>query len=175
MRHQHAGLAVPDFPLAYGKLWPAMDADSVARYNQQRLEVTAANPITGFQIGLHMAHRLLAMGILGAVALAAWSARRQLGGKHFLARGTALWLMLILVQALLGAATIWFNKAADIATAHVVIGSLSLTLGGLLSAAALAKQAIARQPASHPAETHLAPASVFGGGFARPSPSTGCK
>ena len=28
MRHQHAGLAIPDFPLAYGKLWPAMDAAS---------------------------------------------------------------------------------------------------------------------------------------------------
>src|SRR3954468_17811432 len=25
MRHQHAGLAIADFPLAYGKLWPAMD------------------------------------------------------------------------------------------------------------------------------------------------------
>ena len=60
MRHQHAGLAIPDFPLAYGKLWPAMDADSVARYNQQRIEVVAANPITAFQIGLQMIHRLLA-------------------------------------------------------------------------------------------------------------------
>ena len=50
MRHQHAGLAIPDFPLAYGKLWPAMDAASVAHYNQQRMEVTAANPITAFQI-----------------------------------------------------------------------------------------------------------------------------
>ena len=52
MRHQHAGLAIPDFPLAYGKLWPAMDAASVAHYNQQRIEVVAANPITAFQIGL---------------------------------------------------------------------------------------------------------------------------
>ena len=26
MRHQHAGLAIPDFPLAYGKLWPDVDA-----------------------------------------------------------------------------------------------------------------------------------------------------
>ena len=54
MRHQHAGLAIPDFPLAYGRLWPAMDAASVAHYNQQRIEVLAANPITAFQIGLQM-------------------------------------------------------------------------------------------------------------------------
>ena len=64
MRHQHAGLAIPDFPLAYGRLWPAMDADSVARYNQQRMEVVAANPITAFQIDLQMVHRLVAMAIL---------------------------------------------------------------------------------------------------------------
>ena len=54
MRHQHAGLAIPDFPLAYGRLWPAMDAASVAYYNQQRMEILAFNPITAFQIGLQM-------------------------------------------------------------------------------------------------------------------------
>ena len=46
MRHQHAGLAIPDFPLAYGRLWPATDPESVLRYNQQRTEITAAKPIT---------------------------------------------------------------------------------------------------------------------------------
>ena len=86
MRHQHAGLAIPDFPLAYGKLWPAMDAGSVAHYNQQRMEIVAVNPITAFQIGLQMIHRLLALAILGAVAFAAWSARRALGGKNLLSR-----------------------------------------------------------------------------------------
>ena len=62
MRHQHAGLAIPDFPLAYGKLWPATDAGSVAHYNAQRMEITAVNPITAFQIGLQMAHRLRCAG-----------------------------------------------------------------------------------------------------------------
>src|SRR5688500_13541244 len=40
MRHQHAGLAVPDFPLAYGKLYPATDPASIHRYNQMRVEDT---------------------------------------------------------------------------------------------------------------------------------------
>src|SRR5204863_724591 len=39
MRHQHAGLAIPDFPLAYGKLWLAVEPASVQLYNQQRLAV----------------------------------------------------------------------------------------------------------------------------------------
>jgi cytochrome c oxidase assembly protein subunit 15 len=133
MRHQHAGLAIPDFPLAYGKLWPATDAASVAHYNQQRIEVMAANPITVFQIGLQMVHRLLAVAILGAVAFAAWSTGRALGGKNPLSRLALVWLGLILTQLLLGAATIWSNKAADIATAHVLVGALSLALGAILS------------------------------------------
>jgi cytochrome c oxidase assembly protein subunit 15 len=132
MRHQHAGLAIPDFPLAYGKLWPAMDADSVARYNQQRIEVMAANPITAFQIGLQMIHRLFAIAILSAVAYATWFTGRALGGKNYLSRMALAWLGVILTQVALGAATIWSNKAADIATAHVLVGALSLAFGAIL-------------------------------------------
>ena len=68
MRHEHAGLAIPDFPTAYGKIWPATDPESVALYNQRRIEVTAANPITAGQIILQMAHRLVAVAILGLAA-----------------------------------------------------------------------------------------------------------
>jgi hypothetical protein len=46
---------------------------------------------------------------------------------------TFAWLGLIFVQVLLGAATIWSNKAADFATGHVLIGALSLAVGSLLS------------------------------------------
>lgn len=130
MRHQHAGLAIPDFPLAYGKLWPAMDANSVAGYNQQRLEVTAANPITSFQIGLQMAHRLMALAILICVGAVVWQARRW-SSRAPLRRLATVWLALILVQAGLGAWTIWSNKAADVATAHVLVGALSLVTGAL--------------------------------------------
>ena len=72
MRHQHAGLAIHDFPLAYGKLWPATDGASVERYNQQRVEITNVNPITGFQIQLQMVHRFMALLILAAVGFCAW-------------------------------------------------------------------------------------------------------
>jgi len=133
MRHQHAGLAVPDFPLAYGRIWPATDADAVMRYNQHRIEITALNPITGFQIYLHMAHRLMAIAVLAAVGTVAWRAGRGANATsgetrvlRTLARG---WVVLILVQAGLGAWIVWSNKAADVATAHVVVGALSLVTG----------------------------------------------
>ncbi len=132
MRHQHAGLAIADFPLAYGKLWPATDATSIAHYNAQRIETASLNPITAFQVNLQMVHRLLALLILVAVALAARSARRALGGDHPLSRLALVWLGLIVVQGLLGAATIWSNKAADIATTHVLVGALCLAVGAMI-------------------------------------------
>jgi heme a synthase len=154
MRHQHAGLAIPDFPLSYGRLWPAMDAGSVAHYNARRMEITAVNPITAFQIGLQMTHRLLALAIVGAVAFAAWSARRTLGAGALLSRLALGWLGLILTQGLLGAATIWSNKAADVATAHVLVGALALAMGSMMSLIGLSELALSRQRAdSHaPAE-----------------------
>jgi len=133
MRHQHAGLAIPDFPLAYGRLWPAMDPASVSSYNQHRIEVLSVNPITAFQIGLQMTHRIVAVVIFGAAAFYAWSTRRALGGKNIVGRLTLGWFGLIMTQVLLGAATIWSDKAADIATAHVLVGALSLAVGVIVS------------------------------------------
>jgi len=75
MRHQHAGLAISDFPLAHGKLWPDTGAEAVARYNTQRVSINAENPITAFQIELQMAHRVVALAILILVAVCAWRAR----------------------------------------------------------------------------------------------------
>ena len=132
MRHQHAGLAIPDFPAAYGRLWPALDADSVARYNQQRVEVSAANPITAAQIVLQMAHRVAALAILALVAWVAWRPHPRLQGRHPLVKMSRAWAALVLVQFFLGAATIWTGKSADIATAHVAVGALSLMTGAML-------------------------------------------
>lgn len=132
MRHQHAGLAIPDFPLAYGKVWPAMDDAAVARYNQTRLESTAAHPITASGVALQMTHRILAGLILVSVLLAAAKTLRRFAVQSLPGKLAFAWLTLIAVQIGLGAATIWTNKSADIATAHVAIGALSLATGAML-------------------------------------------
>jgi len=131
MRHQHAGLAIPDFPSAYGKLWPDASAAAVAGYNAHRMEINGENPITASQIVLQMIHRLAAFLILAGVAAAAWLAKRRLGGNDPLTKLAMFWLALIFLQVALGAATIWTNKAADVATAHVMVGALSLVTGAL--------------------------------------------
>jgi cytochrome c oxidase assembly protein subunit 15 len=132
MRHQHAGLAIPDFPAAYGELWPATDPASLARYNQARGEVVALNPITAAQINLQMAHRIVAVLILVGAAALVSSARRRFGAKDAPTRVAAILTGLIVLQALLGAVTIWSNKAADLATAHVAVGALSFVTTSLL-------------------------------------------
>jgi heme a synthase len=147
MRHQHAGLAIPDFPLAYGKLWPATDAAAVESYNQHRIEVLSVNPITGLHIVLQMTHRLVALCILGAVAGCAWATRRALGSADVLSKITLTWLGLILTQLVLGAATIWSDKAADLATAHVLVGALSLALGVIVSIILANEYLVARRAA----------------------------
>lgn len=170
MRHQHAGLAIPDFPLAYGKVWPSADAASVQRYNADRIEVLDANPITGFQIELQMVHRLVALAILVTIGLCAWDARRRFGGRALSTRLAFVWSGLIVCQALLGAATIWTNKAADVATAHVLGGALALALGWVLSLVAALEPVGARRPANLRAEMKIAPACSFP---SRPAPATG--
>jgi cytochrome c oxidase assembly protein subunit 15 len=168
MRHQHAGLAIPDFPLAYGKLWPATDPASVALYNQHRIEVLSVNSITAVQIVLQMIHRMMALLILVAVAFCAWFSRRAGHGRNIFSRLTLVWLGLILTQVLLGAATIWSDKAADIATAHVMVGALSLALGVIVCIISAREWVLTRRVIASPTvaeaqnELLLAPRSGFG-------------
>jgi cytochrome c oxidase assembly protein subunit 15 len=131
MRHQHAGLAVPDFPLAYGAVWPRTDAAFLEEVNQKRHDYRDFAPITAGQIYLHMAHRINACVLLLAVIGSAFLLRK---GEYTRALKNWMnaWVGLILFQAFLGAYTVWSNKAADVATAHVAIGALSLVVGGLL-------------------------------------------
>ncbi len=165
MRHQHAGLAIHDFPLAYGKLWPATDSASVELYNQQRLEIVSVKPITALQIVLQMMHRILALVIFLAVAYCAWSTRRQLGKGNLLGRISLVWVVLILAQGALGALTIWSNKAADIATSHVLVGALSLWTGALLCIVSRREVTSARRATdSSPAAGVLPPSSLVAHG-----------
>ena len=162
MRHQHAGLSIRDFPLAYGKLWPATDPASVALYNEHRVEIMNYNPITAFQIQLQMVHRVVAVLILCAVAFCAGKAWQKFSWRNPITKLATVWLGLILCQVALGAATVLSGKAADIATAHVLLGALSLATGAMLSIIAVRSPMAARQAAvSSPAETRPSESGAF--------------
>jgi len=157
MRHQHAGLAIWDFPLAHGQVWPATDEASVATYNKNRYELQKSlhaanqlfdadgNPrtflasgheILSWHVWLQMLHRLGAVATLALVMTLAVKARRRLGQAHGFTKAAYALLAMVVAQAGMGIWTIWSNKAADVATGHVVLGAACLALSSLLLMAA---------------------------------------
>lgn len=160
MRHQHAGLAIPDFPSAYGKVWPDTTPQAIERYNRERHETTAIKPITAGSVQLQMAHRLNAILVFALVACVACVCWRQFGPRHALTKLALCWVFLILGQAMLGAATIWTNKSADIATAHVALGALSLALATMFLLVVRRSFSFNAAPhaAARPAELSIVPA-----------------
>ena len=125
MRHEHAGLSIHDFPLAYGQVWPMVNAEQLAVINAERI-ASGEVPTTIGQIHLQMLHRTMAVVLAALFVVYAWKARRAAMGVRLASRW---WLALLIVQITLGAWTVWSNKAADVTTAHVAVGALILFLG----------------------------------------------
>jgi heme a synthase len=132
MRHQHAGLAVPDFPLAYGKVWPATDAVSLHAYNAHRIETNGEQAITAAHIVVHMWHRVTAFAVLFAVIGSAVMVWRNTPRGSLLRRASTLWVAIVLGQVVLGILTILSQRKVDVTTAHVALGAVTFLVGWLL-------------------------------------------
>jgi len=135
MRHQHRDLAILDFPTAYGKVIPEVNTESLATINQWR-EARALSEVSAAHIWLQMIHRMVAVVITTGV-IAYYFALRRHRADATLSTLSTLWVLLVVCQITLGAWTIWSNKAADIATAHVAVGAIMLAFGISISALAL--------------------------------------
>lgn len=112
MRHTQSGLAIPDFPLAFGKIVP---------------------PFTNYHVAIHFAHRA---GAVLVTTMICWTFMRVLRTQRengLLFRPAGAMFGLLWVQLTLGAFTIWTEKAPLIATAHVAIGALILGTSFLLT------------------------------------------
>lgn len=134
MRHRHAGLAVPDFPLAYGRIWPSADATAIARYNRLRVEATAQQPIQSADVLLHMAHRFNGLLLWTAGLWLAVRTWRRTGPSTPLGRLAIACGGLLTGQVALGAVTVWTAKSADIATLHMMTGAATLVLTSFATA-----------------------------------------
>jgi len=133
MRHQHRDLAILDFPTANGAWIPDTSESAIAKINSWR-DARGLSDVDAFQIWLQMAHRLLALLI--AIAIIAFCLRvsRDARDVPALSKLSILWVALVVCQIALGAWTIWSNKAADVATAHVAVGAVMLSFGVIISA-----------------------------------------
>ena len=128
MRHQHRDLAILDFPTANGAWIPDTGEAALAKINAWR-DLRGLSDVSAFQIWLQMLHRFLALLIGVAVVSVCVRIWREARDVPVLKQLSMLWVVGILLQVTLGAWTIWSNKAADIATAHVAVGALMLCLG----------------------------------------------
>jgi cytochrome c oxidase assembly protein subunit 15 len=149
MRHSDAGLAIPDFPTSYGHLLPPLDLDSAFR--QQAIHRygmnLGLNQVSLFQIWINFAHRVGAVLVCAMViALAAKIFSRLRREKAFV-RPAFVILALVGIQVTLGILTVLLRKPADIASAHVAVGSLVL-----VTACVIAMRAIGVVSASGPAD-----------------------
>jgi len=105
MRHTGAGLAIPDFPLAFGRLVPH---------------------VWNFGVAVHYAHRVGAVIVTLATLAAAGHVFYHHRGRVELTRPAALLVLLVAVQVTLGAFVILTGKQPVINTAHVANGALVL-------------------------------------------------
>ena len=117
MRHSFAGLAIPTFPLTpEGGLVPA-------RWD--------------FRVGIHFAHRAMALVLTVALAwfaVAVWRAAGRQSAAGAGLKGLAILMVTLLVlQITLGAAVIWTGRNAYYTTAHVLVGALTLAATFLLT------------------------------------------
>jgi cytochrome c oxidase assembly protein subunit 15 len=158
MRHQHRDLAILDFPTANGAWIPDTGAAALAKINAWR-DARGLSNVTAFQIWLQIAHRFLALMIAIAVIAFCLRVLRDAVGFTALKRLSILWVALIICQITLGAWTIWSNKAADVATAHVALGAVMLSFGVSISAICwrISQRALGRPAAAGPSAPHSEP------------------
>lgn len=119
MRHLKAGLAIPDFPLSFGRIVPDFSSPGV---------------------DIAYAHR--AWGIVVGLAIIVLAPRIFRAAEPFVKKAYGLLVALVIVQITLGAFTIWTAKHPVVTSFHVMTGAATLatTLVFALSAAVVSRQ-----------------------------------
>jgi cytochrome c oxidase assembly protein subunit 15 len=102
MRHTDAGLAIPDFPFAFGHLIP---------------------PHWDAKIAIHFAHRVGALCVTAMILATTGHVFYHHGSRSELRRPSILLLCLVALQITLGAFTIWSGRQPIINSFHVVTGA----------------------------------------------------
>ena len=111
MRHTGAGLAIPDFPLAFGQLIP---------------------PMWDAGITIHFSHRVGAAVAMGFVLATTGHVLAHHRHRPELARPSILLMVVLFAQLALGAWTVLSAKQVAVDTAHVATGALLLVTAVVL-------------------------------------------
>jgi len=117
MRHTNAGLAIPDFPLALGHIIP---------------------PFSSNKVIIHFAHRVGAVIVTAMIVWTFSRISRSYSDHRLLFRPALAMMVLVAIQLMLGAITVWTAKAVTPTTVHVLTGALVLGTSFLLTLRAYA-------------------------------------
>jgi heme a synthase len=139
VRHSGAGLAIPDFPLAYGRLVP---------------------PFTSTLVAVHFAHRVGALVATGFIGATVFLVLRVEGAAPALRRPALLLIVLVAWQIFLGALTVWSRKAVIPTTLHLASGALILATTVVLALRMQREAAGATDGASSSATALARPAAA---------------
>ena len=112
MRHSQAALAIPDFPLALGRLIP---------------------PFSSSEIVIHFSHRVGALLVLCMISWNLIHVIRSHRRRPDILRPSILLFLLVCLQITLGAYTVWTRTAVTFATLHMVVGALLLATSLVLT------------------------------------------
>jgi len=112
MRHTGAGMAIPDFPWAFGRLVP---------------------PFWNTGVAIHYTHRVGAVIVTLAILAIAGHVLYHHRGRRELTRPALLLLLLVAAQITLGALVILKGRPPIINTAHVANGALVLVTSLVLT------------------------------------------
>lgn len=140
VRHTGAGLAIPTFPLAFGRVVPPLDS---------------------FPVAIHFAHRVGAIIVTLLVAWVAARALRRHRGLPRIARAALVLLALLAVQMGLGAWVILSYKSAWVTSAHLATGALLFATGLTLALRSRRYLALGPAPAHPPIRPHREPAGAL--------------
>jgi cytochrome c oxidase assembly protein subunit 15 len=161
VRHLNAGLAIPDYPLAFGRLIPP-------------LEMLASAPVAA-----HFAHRVWALVTIVMVSLTAWRISTRHRTRLELLYPAAISAGLVLLQISLGGLVVVTGRNLWIDTAHLAAGALLFAATDVVAlracralfsgdAAWLAERERKRVPAmAHPSSASAMSAASLDGGSSR--------
>lgn len=137
LRHTYSGLSVPDFPLAYGQLFPSLSQEAVTKYNEELIrdgiKWVGDKPVQTYQIIIHLIHRTWAYVVAGIIIYFAVTLRKSKSLPEKMQKAGTTLFYIILLQFSLGIVTVLTRKEFIVTSLHVVIGALVLVSCFLLT------------------------------------------
>jgi cytochrome c oxidase assembly protein subunit 15 len=126
-------LAIPDLPLAYGKVFPPASNAALTAINDQRVYQHNLDRVSLGQVWLHFGHRIGAILASLAIVTLIIKVIRQHDGRKLLLQPAVILSLLLVTQITLGVYTVLKRKPADVASAHVAVGATVLVFCFMLA------------------------------------------